>query len=115
LIPLRNTGDIVSLTVTRRGVYKEMVTIKISVLFFSQFRELTGTRETEVALADGNRLADLLERLSGEYGAAFRRELADIAGLRIMVNGLENEVLDGVETRLEEGDTVVLLPPVAGG
>ena len=89
--------------------------MKIEVLFFAQLRELTGTRQTEVTLADGNRLADLIARLSEEYGDAFRREVSDIAGLRIMVNGLENEVLDGMETRLKEGDTVVLLPPVAGG
>ena len=89
--------------------------MKIEVLFFAQLRELTGTRQTEVTLADGNRLADLIARLSEEYGDVFRREVSDIAGLRIMVNGLENEVLDGMETRLKEGDTVVLLPPVAGG
>ena len=89
--------------------------MKIEVLFFARLRELAGVRSTQVVLADGERLADLLEQLSGEYGVTFQKEMASIEELRILVNGQENEVLDGMATGLKEGDTVVLLPPVAGG
>ncbi|MFH0942421.1 MAG: MoaD/ThiS family protein [Chloroflexota bacterium] len=89
--------------------------MKISVLFFAQLRELAGIRQTEVTLAEGSRLVDLIQQLSRQYGSAFKREMANIAGLRILVNGQENEVLEGPETQLKEGDNIVLLPPVAGG
>lgn len=89
--------------------------MKISVLFFAQLRELAGIRQTEVTLAEGSRLGDLIQQLSRQYGSAFKREMANLAGLRILVNGQENEVLEGPETQLKEGDNIVLLPPVAGG
>lgn len=87
----------------------------VSVLFFAQLRDLSGVREAGFSLADGSRLSDLLNRVYQEYGDTFKKEMAGIGGLRILVEGQENEVLDGLDTILKEGDTVALLPPVGGG
>ena len=46
---------------------------------------------------------------------SFRHQIKTSKGLRIMVNGRENEVLEGLETELKDGDTVTFFPLVFGG
>jgi len=89
--------------------------MNIEVLFFGQLRELTEVPKTTVTIEDNARLIDLAEHLGELYGAAFRRKLDEIQGLRILVNGKEYTLLGGMEAPLSDGDTVVLLPPIFGG
>lgn len=89
--------------------------MKISVLFFAQLRDLSGVREAEFSLSEGSRLSDLVNQLHQKYGSAFKKEMAKIEGLRILVNGQEYEFSGGMDTRLKEGDNIVLLPPIGGG
>ena len=89
--------------------------MSIEVLFFGQLRELTEARRTDVEIKDSASLVDLMEYLVRVYGIAFRDTADSIQGLRILINGREYTILDGMETILKEGDTVVFLPPIAGG
>jgi len=89
--------------------------MNIEVLFFGQLRELTEVPRTIVEIEDSASLADLVESLVGIYGVAFRNKADSIKGLRILINGREYNVLDGMETLLKDGDTVAFLPPIAGG
>jgi MoaD family protein len=89
--------------------------MNIEVLFFGKLRELTAVNRRAIAVKDDGKLADLLERLNEEYGVDFRRQVKNIQGLRILINGREYAILGGMEAPLKEGDTVVLLPPIFGG
>jgi len=89
--------------------------MKVNLLFFARLRDLAGVRDREIEIAEGGTLGSLLEQLCGEYGADFRHQIETSQGLRIMVNGRENEVLQGLETVLNEGDTVTFFPLVFGG
>ncbi len=89
--------------------------MNIEVLFFGQFRELTAVNRRTVTVKEGARLADMIENLSEEYGDAFRKQVDNARGLRILINGREYMLLGGREAPLKDGDTVVLLPPIFGG
>ena len=89
--------------------------MNIEVLFFGQFREVTPVNRSTVVIKDGARLTDLIEHLSEEYGDAFRHQVDNMQGLRILINGREYFLLGGMEAPLNDGDTVVLLPPIFGG
>ncbi|MFC1984441.1 MoaD/ThiS family protein [Chloroflexota bacterium] len=89
--------------------------MNIETLFFGRLRELTTVSQRAIAMKDNTRLVDLLEHLGEEYGAAFRHQVNNIRGLRILINGREYTLLGGIEAPLKEGDTVVFLPPIAGG
>ncbi len=89
--------------------------MNIEVLFFGQLRELTAVRQKIIVIKDGAKLADLIEHLGEEYGVAFHNEVDNIQGLRILINGRQYTLLGGMEAPLEDGDTVVLLPPIFGG
>ena len=87
----------------------------IEVLLFGQFHELARTRQEIISVCDGTRLKDLIEQLGKRYGTVFVEEVNRIEGLRILINGREYGLLDGMETQLKDKDTVVFLPPISGG
>ena len=87
----------------------------IEVLFFGQLREMAGVSRTDVVLEDNSRLADLVVHLSDQYGDTFKDKIEGIQGLRILINGREYYLLGHMEAPLSDGNTVVFLPPIAGG
>jgi MoaD family protein len=88
--------------------------MQINVMFFGQLRDLAAVRESVVAIK-GATLGDLMENLYKEYGAEFHKAAEGIKGLRILINGREYRLLGCMQAPLKDGDTVVLLPPIAGG
>jgi molybdopterin synthase sulfur carrier subunit len=79
-------------------------------------REVTGG-EREVA-AEGDTVRELLEDLMGRF-PALRTQLVedgDIAPfVNVYVEGEDVRTLDGLETDVRPGATVILLPAMAGG
>lgn len=89
--------------------------MNIEVLFFGQLRDITTVSKANIEINDGSKLADLVEYLAEKYGDAFRQKVEKIEGLRILINGREYYLLGRMEAPLAEGNTVVFLPPIAGG
>jgi molybdopterin synthase sulfur carrier subunit len=73
--------------------------------------------ERDVA-AHGDTVRELLEDLMGRF-PALRRQLVEDGDLAPFVNvyveGEDVRTLDGLETEVRPGSTVVLLPAMAGG
>jgi MoaD family protein len=69
--------------------------------------------------AEGATLADVLNDLEANYTGIRARILDDAGDLRRFVNvyvqGEDIRFLDGLETSVEDGDEVTILPAVAGG
>jgi len=78
-------------------------------------------REDKFELSEGASLSELLNKLAGIYGEAFRREvfepgLKDVkTGFVVTVNGVLMGQLRGVDTKLSEGDNVILMTLMSGG
>jgi molybdopterin converting factor subunit 1 len=79
--------------------------MQIRVLCFAQTRELTGAASLTMELAAGARLEDLSAALFALHPA-----LRPVP-LRYAVN----QAFAPPDTALQPGDTVALIPPVAGG
>jgi sulfur-carrier protein len=79
-------------------------------------REQTGG-EREV-VAEGGTVRDLLDDLMARF-PTLRSQLVEDGGLASFVNvyveGEDVRTLDGVETEVAPGSTVILLPAMAGG
>ncbi len=77
--------------------------------------ETAGEREIAVA---GSTVREALEDLTTRYPELAQRIYAD-GGLARFVNayvdGEDVRTLDGLETRVRDGSTVILLPAMAGG
>jgi molybdopterin converting factor subunit 1 len=80
--------------------------MKIRLLLFAQFREMAGTDELDLQLAEGATAADLVDRLRREQAWHLLPKAPAIA---------VNRTYAPLTVRLAEGDEVALIPPVAGG
>lgn len=94
--------------------------MEVEVRYYALLRELAGKRSEKVILPEGSSVRDLIELLVKRYGEGFERYIYDgekrLRGyLSYMVNGVNINSLDGLETRLRDGDILSLLPPVGGG
>ena len=77
--------------------------------------ETAGAREVE---ADGATVRDLLEDLTARFPALRERiwEDDEVAPfVNVYVDGEDVRTLDGEETAVRDGATVILLPAMAGG
>jgi MoaD family protein len=89
----------------------------VRVRTFGELLEALGSDFT-VELEDGATIGRLLKVLAEKAGSkkdfllAYRDEEPNMA---VLVNGFNVQVLEKTATRLKNGDTVNLLPPVAGG
>jgi molybdopterin synthase sulfur carrier subunit len=77
--------------------------------------EVGGERQVDV---DGDTIRELLENLAERYPAlgAHLWENGDVAPfLNVYLGGEDVRTLEGLETGVAEGQTVILLPAMAGG
>jgi molybdopterin synthase sulfur carrier subunit len=92
--------------------------MNITVKVFATLRDfMPGVQDIDVA--GGTDLAMLLERLCGQY-PGLREEIFDAGGslkpyVNVLKNGRNVFFINNLATRLEEGDTLAIFPPVAGG
>ena len=89
------------------------VTVKIP----TQLRTVTGG-ESETEIAEAGTVGEVLDGLYDRYDG-LRERIAEDGGLRRFVNvyveGEDIRFLDGLDTAVEDGDEVTILPAVAGG
>ncbi len=88
----------------------------VKVKIPTQLREATGGEST--AQVDGATVGEVLDSLYERF-AELRSRIAEDGGLRRFVNvyvgGEDIRFLDGLDTAVEDGDEVTILPAVAGG
>jgi len=94
--------------------------MKITVKFFTSLREITDKKEDEIQFPSSITVEELLTQLSKKYGIQFTDYVYDEKGnvqtyIQILINGRGVNALQGFETKLKDGDTVAIFPPVGGG
>lgn len=90
--------------------------MQLTLKFFANFREAVGKKLVEREFPDGATVGDVLEALEADYEDLNLIERGDIRPqINVLKNGREVLHLAGIETALEDGDTLSIFPPVAGG
>jgi len=95
--------------------------LKVRVQYFGYIKNMLNKREDQIELEENASLSDLLNKLAGVHGAAFRNEvyepgLKDVKmGFSVTVNGVLMGQLGGVDTKLADGDNVILMSLMSGG
>lgn len=88
----------------------------VTVRIPTPLRTLTGGAD-EVA-ADGGTVAEVIENLEASH-PGIKERLCDDNGVRRFVNLYANDedirFLDNLETTLKDGDTLSIVPAIAGG
>jgi molybdopterin synthase sulfur carrier subunit len=92
----------------------------ITVKFIGALRHVSGAGELALDCTDDISIRELISEITKEL-PALKRSLIDQQledpkpNVLILVNGKEISVLNGLETNLQNGDEVVLVPVVHGG
>jgi len=96
--------------------------VKVKVEYLGHIRNIIGSvRDEEIEIRENSSVTDLLMVLSEKYGAPFKKAVYEPKGTDvksnyiITINGYLLNQLNGVETKLKNGDHVALLPVVSGG
>ncbi len=98
--------------------------MKINVKYFTTLRELAGKPQEEFDVSEDMTLADLIRKVATKYGKEAytylyqdrkdEKEKID-PGIYFLINGKNARFLVGLNTHLEDGNTVAIIPPIGGG
>ncbi|MBS7635602.1 MoaD family protein [Candidatus Bathyarchaeota archaeon] len=96
--------------------------MKVKVRYFTTLRELTRLAEEEIELEDNCLLRDFIEKIVQKYGdEAYRylysdrdKKIVD-PSVRFLIKGKDSRMLKGLETKLEDGNIIAIIPPIGGG
>jgi len=91
----------------------------LTLKFIGALRQISGKTQLTVDFQAGSSLKDLVKKMSQEMPQLEKVVSDQLNASRsnalILVNGREISVLDGLETKLNDGDEVVFIPVVHGG
>jgi len=96
--------------------------LKVKVEFLGHVKNVIGSgREEEVEISEDASIVDLLFMLSEKYGEPFKKAIYEKSSTDvkpnyiITVNSYLLNQLNGIGTKLKNGDYVTILPIVSGG
>jgi MoaD family protein len=97
--------------------------LQFSVRYFTRLREIVNKKEETLKFPEGEKVTvdTILKTLAQRYGKRFIEYVYDTnteevrSFLQFLVNGKSAATLNGLQTELEDGDVLAILPPVGGG
>ena len=97
--------------------------MQVTVRFFTSLREIIGEKEETLEFPEDRAVTVdmVLKMLRQRYGNRFveyvyDRETETVRSfLQFLVNGKSASTLSGLQTELNDGDALAILPPVGGG
>ena len=95
--------------------------MRIRVQYFGYIKNILNKKEEYYELEKGASLSELLTQLAKIHGSTFQKDvyepgLKDVKmGFSVTVNGVLIGQLGGVDTKLTEGDNVILMSLMSGG
>jgi len=95
--------------------------MKVKVEYLGFIKNMLNKRVEEFELSESTSLQELLGKLSNLYGTSFKKEIFEPGqkdvktGFVVTVNGVLMGQLSGVNTRLKNGDHVILMSLMSGG
>jgi len=90
------------------------VTLKLMTIFS------TDVGLTQIKYSDVNTLGDVIDQFMSKHGKRIRKSFIDSQGnleshAIILVNGRNYLFLEDLKTKLNDGDEIILSPPLVGG
>jgi len=96
-----------------------MITVKIRTIL--TLKKVMGSGEIQLSLPERSTLGELITNLVSRCGDELASHLYEPNSknlrpyIRLMVNGRDIAFLNRMQTILQNGDEILMLPPVSGG
>ena len=96
-----------------------MITVSLKTIL--ALKKIIGGGQMDIVIADGATVQDLVDTMVKRWGEKIARELYDLDGTkvssqyRLMVNGQDLSALNGLSTRLNDNDEIIIFPIITGG
>ena len=93
---------------------------RITVRGYASFGDILGAKDLDIS-SNAETISQLIDYLTEKFSPDFRGALLDSAtgevkkGNKVLINGRYIDFLQGLATRLRDGDRVVFFPAVGGG
>ena len=88
--------------------------VRIKLKFLGTFHEI-GVEQLELDVPSGTDISKLLDILKAKFGEKFSKHVKILEYLMIFVNDTEHRQLQGLSTKLNAGDNIVIGHILAGG
>lgn len=101
------------------AAYPKMVTMKVEVKFLATIRVITSESSIVLLCTHHDTAGTVMQMLIKKYKQKFKQVIMDKTNLKssikMIINGRDIEYLNGLDTKLKDGDVIVIIPPIAGG
>jgi len=92
---------------------------RIQLRYLAPICDIAGTYREVLTLEDGETTLDLIKKLCERYGQPVRALFYDASGsfrpMFIILRNARAMAMEDLMEPLEDGDTIVFVPPIAGG
>jgi molybdopterin synthase sulfur carrier subunit len=105
----------------RKNCNRRGTGMKIKVHYLGLVKTYTNKTQDDAMLPENAKLSDLLNKMATEFGKQFKADIYEPGDkdlktmFTVMVNGVVSGQLDGLDTKMKEGDSVILMPLMTGG
>ena len=93
--------------------------MRVKVKTYATLREVTGGVIHYVDIGENATLKDALDRLFNKFpdlkGILIDESGNIKEGYRVLINGREALHINGLESKVKQGDEIAIFPPIAGG
>ena len=95
--------------------------MNVRVQYLGFIKNMLNKNEDHLELEEDAALSDLLDKLARVHGAPFRKEVYEPGvknvktGFSVTINGRFIGQLGGLDAKLSDGDTVILMSLMTGG
>ncbi|MEJ2101009.1 MAG: MoaD/ThiS family protein [Desulfobacterales bacterium] len=96
-----------------------LMTVKVRTIL--NLKKIIGSGEVTLSIPPASTLQDLVGIMIKRWGKKLATRMCEpdstrpLPYIRLMINGRDIAFLNRLETQLQEGDEVLILPPVSGG
>ncbi|MEM2083158.1 MAG: MoaD/ThiS family protein [Nitrososphaerota archaeon] len=89
--------------------------MRVTIEYYGLFRDYSKKKSEEIEISSPIKIKELFKNLAEKYGKIFEDIIKNKHEAIILLNGKSINLLDGLETVINNDSTLTILPVIGGG